>query len=91
MSQKLAVNRFEWVEEEELSKFNDRFIKNCNENSNIGYIFEEDVEYPKKLLNSHRDLAFLPERRKVSCSHKNPKTNIKSRINIKRSTQSNSI
>ena len=65
MSQKLAVNRFEWVEEEELSKFNDRFIKNCNENSNKGYIFEEDVEYPKILLNSHIDLAFLPKRRKI--------------------------
>ena len=65
MSQKLAVNRFEWVEEEELSKFNDRFIINCNENSNKGYIFEEDVEYPNILLNSHRDLAFLPKRRKI--------------------------
>ena len=65
MSQKLAVNGFEWVEEINLSKFNKRFIKNYNENSDKGYILEVDVEYQKKLLNSHRDLPFLPEKKKV--------------------------
>ena len=34
MSQKLPANGFKWVEE--LSKFNERFIKGCNENSDIG-------------------------------------------------------
>ena len=34
MSQKLPANGFKWVEE--LSKFNKRFIKGCNENSDIG-------------------------------------------------------
>ena len=63
MSQKLAVNGFKW--EYELSRFNERFIKNYNEDSDIGYFLEVDVEYPKKLFNSHKDLPFLPERRKL--------------------------
>ena len=50
MSQKLLVNGFKWVEESKLSKFNDRFIKNYNKNSDKGYILEVDIEYPKKLL-----------------------------------------
>ena len=63
MSQKLAVNGFKW--EYELSRFNERFIKTYNEDSDIGYFLEVDVEYPKKLFNSHKDLPFLPERRKL--------------------------
>ena len=31
-----------------LSNFNEDFIKNYNENSDKGYIFEVNVEYPKK-------------------------------------------
>ena len=62
-SQKLPLNGFKWVEK--LSKFNDRFIKNYDENSNIGYILEVDVEYSKNLLNSHKDLPFLPETKKI--------------------------
>ena len=63
MSQKLAVNGFKW--EYELSRFNERFIKKYNEDSDIGYFLEVDVESPKKLFNSHKDLPFLPERRKL--------------------------
>ena len=48
MSQNLPINSFKWVEK--LSKFNDRFIKNYNENSDIGYFFEVDVKYPKNYL-----------------------------------------
>ena len=35
MSQKLPVNGFKWVEKLRLSRFNERFIKNYNENSDI--------------------------------------------------------
>ena len=48
MSQKLPVNGFKW--ENDLSRFNEDFIKKCNENSDIGYFFEVYVEYPKKYL-----------------------------------------
>ena len=63
MSQKLPVNGFKWVEK--LSKFNERFIKSYNENSDIGYFLEVVVEYPRKSFNPHNDLSFLPERNKL--------------------------
>ena len=62
MSQKLPVNGFKW--ENDLSRFNERFIKNYNENSDIGYFLEVDIDYPEKLFNLHKDLPFLPERKK---------------------------
>ena len=46
ISQKLPVNGFKWVEE--LSQFNEDFIKNYDEDSNKGYFLEVDVQYPKK-------------------------------------------
>ena len=59
MSQKLPVNGFKQVED--LSQVKENFIKNYDENR---YFLEVDVEYPKKLFNLHRDLPFLPERKK---------------------------
>ena len=64
MSQKLPVNGFKWVKQK-TSKFNEEFLKKYDENSNIGYFREVDIEYPKMLFNSHKDLPFLPERKKV--------------------------
>ena len=63
MSQKLPVNSFRWVND--VSRFNKDLIKNCNENSDLRYFLEVDVEYPKKLFDSHKDLPFLPERKKL--------------------------
>ena len=64
MSQKLPVNGFEWVKN--VSQLNESFIRNYNENSDIGYFLGVDIEYPEKLFNLHKDLPFLPERRKVN-------------------------
>ena len=66
MSQELRVNGFKWVE-----KFNEIFIKNYNENSDIGYFLKVDIDYSEKLFNGiafnlHKDLPFLPERKKVT-------------------------
>ena len=44
MSQKLPVDDFKWVKKDDLSKFNENFIKNYNENSDKGYVLEVDVE-----------------------------------------------
>ena len=63
MSQRLPVNGFEWMEQ--LSEFDERFIKNYDENSDKGYIFEVDVEYPKNSFNLHKDFSFLAERKKI--------------------------
>ena len=62
MSQKCPVDGFKWVKS--LSQFNEDFIKNYHENSNMGYSLEVDVEYPKKIFNLHKDLPSLSERKK---------------------------
>ena len=64
MYQKLRVNGFKWVKS--LSKFNEIFIRNYDENSDKGYFLEVDVDYPKKLFDLHKDLPFLSERKKVN-------------------------
>ena len=64
MSQKLPVNGFMWYNDH-LSDFNDDFTKNYNENSDEEYFLEIDIDYTKQLWSSHKDLPFLPERRKL--------------------------
>ena len=66
MSQKLAVRNFKLIEKCDISKFDEEFIKNCDENSDKGYILEVDVKYPEKICMLHSDLAFLPERMKIN-------------------------
>ena len=63
MSRKLSVNGFKWIND--LSKFNENFIKTYNENSDAEYFLEVDIEYPKQLWSSHKDLPFLPERKNL--------------------------
>ena len=62
MSQKFPVNGFKRVKD--LSEFNESFFKKYDENNDKGYFLEVDVEYPKKLFSLHKDLPFLPERKK---------------------------
>ena len=104
MCKKLPVGDFKWVEKDDILKFDEKFIKNYDENSDKGYILEVDVEYPKNLHKLHSDLPFLPERikinkctklactvqeRKICYPYISFKTSIKSWINIKKGTQSN--
>ena len=63
MREKVPVGGFKWVED--LSHFNEHFIKNYDKNSDKGYILEVDIEYPKKLFSHHKDFPFLPERKKI--------------------------
>ena len=63
MSQKLHVNGFKWIKN--TSKIDEKFIKNCDEDRDKGYIFEVDVEYPRRLHDLHSDLPFLPKRMKI--------------------------
>ena len=63
---KLPVDGFEWIEENDLSKFDKKFIKNYDENSDKGYILEVDIKYPKNLHKLHSNLPFLSERMKIN-------------------------
>ena len=55
------MNGFKWVNS--LSQFNEIFIRAYNENSDIGYLLEVDIDYLEKLFNLHKDLPFLPKRK----------------------------
>ena len=66
MSQKLPVGDFKWVKKWDISKL----IKDCDINSDKGYILEVDVEYPENLHKLRSDLPFLPERMKINNSKK---------------------
>ena len=63
MIQKRPADCCEWVKK--LSKFDECFIKVYEENNNKGYFLEVDVQYPKNLFNLHKDLPYLPERKKL--------------------------
>ena len=55
MSQYLPVNNFKW------SKTNLNKILNTKPDSDVGYILEVDLEYPKELHKSHNDYPLAPE------------------------------
>ena len=68
MSQKLPVGGFDWIQD--VSKIDEGFIKNYDENSNVGFFLEVDAEYLKKLHDLHSDLPFLSERMEVNKCNK---------------------
>ena len=65
MSQKLSVSGFKWVRN--MSKIEEDFIKiyDYDEDGDIGYFLEVDIEYPRELHDLHSDLPFLAERMKL--------------------------
>ena len=64
MCKRLRVGDFKWADD--LSIFTEDFIKNYDEESDIGYLFVVYVEYPKSLHMLHSDLPFLLEKMKIS-------------------------
>ena len=61
---KLPVGDFKWIDD--LSIFTEEFKNNYDEESDIGYLFVVDVEYPRNLHKLHSDLPFLPEKMKIN-------------------------
>ena len=53
MSEKFPLDSFKWVKE--TSQFNKDFIKIDNEDRDIGYFIESDVQYPKELRELHEN------------------------------------
>ena len=64
MSKKLPVDGFKRVDD--LSMFNEDFIKSYDEKGDVGYLLVVAIEYPKTLRILHSDLPFLPDRMKVN-------------------------
>ena len=52
--------------EKNASKFNKKFIRNYDEDSDKRHIFEIHVKHLKRLHNFSRDLPLLPERMKIN-------------------------
>ena len=63
ISQELPVYDIKLVEE--ISQFNEDLIKSYNEESNVGYFLEVDVQYHEKLHVFHSEISFLPKRMKI--------------------------
>ena len=59
----MPINYFEEVKD--ISKFDEKFIKIYNEESDEEYFLEIDIQYQKKLSNVYNDLAFLSEKIKI--------------------------
>ena len=56
----MSVNDIKWFED--ISEFDESFIKSCTEESDEGYFLEVDIQYPELLHNLHNNLPFLPEK-----------------------------
>ena len=65
MSKKLPVDGFKW-DLDYLSMFTEDFIKNYDEEGDVGYLLAVDIEYHKTLRMLHSNLPFLHDRMKVN-------------------------
>ena len=66
MWKKLPIGHFVWIEKDDISEFDEEFIKSYDEDSDQGYALEVNVEYPINICVIHSDLAFLPERMEIN-------------------------
>lgn len=62
MNDYLPTNDFKWLTKQQIEKIDWSKMK---ENSNVGYILEVDLKYPKKLHDLHRDYPLAPEKCKI--------------------------
>ncbi|CAH0404376.1 unnamed protein product [Chilo suppressalis] len=63
MSQPLPYSGFKWVDVDSID------IYNVPEDSDVGYILEVDLTYPKELHDMHSDLPFCAEKKIVPLSN----------------------
>ena len=63
MCKKSTVSDFNWSKPKYRTE---ERIQNYDENSDYGVILEADVEYPYMTRVKHKNLAFLPEKRKIN-------------------------
>ena len=57
------IGGFEWIENN--FPFNEDFIKNDNEDDDLGCFLEIDGQYFKQLDETHKDSPILPDRMEI--------------------------
>ena len=62
MMQKLATGGYMW---EDVNNWNEERILNVKDDTERGYIFQLDLEYPKEIHDEHNQYPLCPERKKV--------------------------
>jgi len=67
MSQRLRTYGFKWLKDLTVESTKELLSQRL---SNTGYIFEVDLEYPKKLWESHNDYPLAPEKLKTDTTEK---------------------
>lgn len=81
MSQNLPIGDYQWLSESKIKQNFDtldqqknvRSILNLKDDSDIGYIFEVDLDYPAELHDKHNDYPLCPEKRTIPGITKNKK------------------
>ena len=100
MPKKLPLNGFLWAKN--LNQYTSDFIKNYDQNSDLGCLPEVDINYPKHFNELHGDLQFLPvkqnkllttleDKKKLRSTHICIKTSTQSRIRTRKSTQGDHV
>ena len=59
MVQYLSISEFKWLSERDIQTFN---VMSVNDEAEIGYILEVDLEYPTELHDLHSDYPLAPEK-----------------------------
>ena len=67
MSKKLPVREFTWAKKPSI--YTEEAIKMYNENNDNSAILQVDIEYPTMAHIKHKDLPFLPQRKKINKVH----------------------
>lgn len=65
MSKPLPIGEFGWINSDNELFTNKQALLDLSESSEIGYIFEVDLQYPKQLHDAHNDYPFCAERRQL--------------------------
>ena len=68
MSKKLPIGKFKCADK--LSIYTEQAIKMYDENNDYGAVPEVDIDYPLMMRTKHKDLLFLPQRKKINKVHK---------------------
>ena len=64
MCKKLPIGEFTWAKKPSI--YTEEAIKMYDENNDYGAILEVDIEYPAMARVKHKDLPFLPQRKKMN-------------------------